>query len=354
VIRILVASGVPSISERLVRMLEPDSLLSVVGEASSGAQALSMTRRLRPSLILMDSQMLSDDGLQATRQIMTEIPTAIVIASNGPDAELHDVEMSALKAGALTIVHSPGSGDESGFAEASREMISTVKAMAPIKLVRRWPDRPSWHESRPDAAPAAASGRVAAIRPGFIAMAASTGGPGALQEILHRLPSDFPLPILVVQHITGGFTQTLVNWLACACPLRVKIADHGEAIVPGTVYIAPDWCHLGISAPPEKIALSNTAPIGAFRPSANHLFACIAEIAGPACVCVMLTGMGEDGIEGLAAVRRAGGLIIAQDEASSVVFGMPGKAIAAGLADAVLPLSDIGAELIQLAALPRR
>lgn len=350
-IRILIASGVRPTCELLTRMLERDSLLSVVGAASDGAQVVSMTRRLRPSLILMDSQMLRLDGLDATRRIMTEIPTAIVIASDGIEGERHDTEMSALKAGALTIVRGPKSWQEMQFAESSQEVISTVKAMAPIKLVRRWPDRPSWQVNRAcTPAPCRASG-IGAVRPRFVAIAASTGGPGALQEILGVMPRDFPLPILVVQHIAGGFTNSLVRWLASACSLRVKIAEDGEAVVAGTVYLAPDNCHLGISSA-SQVRLSEAPPIGGFRPSATYLFERVAEAAGAACVCVMLTGMGEDGVAGLAAVRRAGGLIIAQDEASSVVFGMPGSTIAAGLTDAVLPLPEICTELVRL-ALPR-
>jgi len=351
-IRILVASGARPTCELLTRMLQPDSLLTVIGEASDGAQAVSMTRRLRPSLIVMDSQMLRLDGLEAMRRIMTEIPTAIVIASDDSDAERHEREMSALKAGALTIVRSPRSWHEQDFPEASREMISTVKAMAPIKLVRRWPDRPSWSANRARLPPPLPSLGIRAVRPRLVAMAASTGGPGALLEILHGLAPDFPLPILVVQHIAGGFTNSLVRWLNSGCQLRVKIAEDGEQILPGNVYVAPDGRHLGISAA-SAIVLSDAPLIGRFRPSANHLFERVAEAFGAGSVCVMLTGMGEDGVAGLASVRRAGGFVIAQDEASSVVFGMPGNAVAAGLADMVLPLADIRAELVQLALLPR-
>jgi len=218
--------------------------------------------------------------------------------------------------------------------------------------VRRWPDRPSWSANRARLPPPLPSLGIRAVRPRLVAMAASTGGPGALLEILHGLAPDFPLPILVVQHIAGGFTNSLVRWLNSGCQLRVKIAEDGEQILPGNVYVAPDGRHLGISAA-SAIVLSDAPLIGRFRPSANHLFERVAEAFGAGSVCVMLTGMGEDGVAGLASVRRAGGFVIAQDEASSVVFGMPGNAVAAGLADMVLPLADIRAELVQLALLPR-
>jgi two-component system chemotaxis response regulator CheB len=186
------------------------------------------------------------------------------------------------------------------------------------------------------------------MRAGVVAIATSTGGPAALQRVFSGLDARFPAPILVVQHITPGFADGLATWLGSVCPLRVRTARHGEPLGPGTVYLAPDGRHLGISG--HAAALSDAPPIGGFRPSGTHLFESAARAFGAATVAVILTGMGDDGLEGLRAVRHAGGRVIAQDEDSSVVFGMPGAAIAAGLADAVLPLDAIAGRLAALAS----
>jgi two-component system chemotaxis response regulator CheB len=181
-----------------------------------------------------------------------------------------------------------------------------------------------------------------------VAIAASTGGPTALQGLLANLSGGFVLPILVVQHITPGFTPGLAAWLNSLSPLRVKVAEHGEHLAPHTVYLAPDERHLGVSNW-GAVTLVEAPPISGFRPSGTFLFESVARAFGASALAVILTGMGTDGVEGLRALRQAGGRIIAQDEKTSVVFGMPGAAIVAGLADAVLPLGAIAAHLAALA-----
>jgi len=181
-----------------------------------------------------------------------------------------------------------------------------------------------------------------------VAVAASTGGPAALQQILQALPRDFPVPILAVQHIARGFAAGLAEWLNASCDLRVKLAEHDESLRERTVYLAPDDQHLGISRH-GRVALSEAPAILGFRPSATHLFESAARAVGPGVVAAVLTGMGADGVAGLAAVRGAGGVIIAQDEASSVVYGMPGEAVAAGVVDLVVPVNEVAARLQELA-----
>jgi two-component system chemotaxis response regulator CheB len=182
-----------------------------------------------------------------------------------------------------------------------------------------------------------------------VVIAASTGGPGALHRILSQLPCDFSAPILVVQHNTPGFMPGLVSWLNGSSDLPVKVAQQGELLQPHTVYLAPDERHLGVSAQ-RTVALSDAPPIGGFRPSATYLFETAARAFGSSVIAVILTGMGEDGVEGLRAVKEADGRIIAQDEKSSVVWGMPGSAVGAGLAGLVLPLESIPARLVELVA----
>lgn len=163
--------------------------------------------------------------------------------------------------------------------------------------------------------------------------------------MLSELPADFSAPILVVQHISGGFVDGLVTWLNSVCSLKVKLAVDGEPLQPHMVYIAPDDRHLGVSGR-SRILLSNAAPIGGFRPSATFLFDSVAKAFGAASAHVILTGMGQDGLPGLREAHAAGARVVAQDEATSVVFGMPGAAVEAGIADRIVPLSAVAAELL--------
>jgi two-component system chemotaxis response regulator CheB len=216
--------------------------------------------------------------------------------------------------------------------------------MSQVKVVRHWrsmhtPSKATPSRKRP-ASGSSVPGKVVAI-------ATSTGGPAALYRLFSDLPGDFPAPILVVQHITRGFVAGLVDWLNKAAGVRVKLAERGEPLKPSTGYLAPDDFHLGVTAQGE-VVLAADPPVGGFRPSGTYLFESAARAYGAAAVAVILTGMGEDGVEGLRAVRQAGGRILAQDEASSVIFGMPGAAVAAGLADQVLPLADIPSRLMEV------
>jgi two-component system chemotaxis response regulator CheB len=214
--------------------------------------------------------------------------------------------------------------------------------MAGVKVVRHWLGPASPPSTRP-AAPLMMAKPPARI----VAIAASTGGPAALQVLLSGLPATFPAPILVVQHIGKGFVDGLVTWLNTVSSLKVRVAVAGEPIMPHTVYVAPDDAHLGV-VDRGRIGLSRSEPIGGFRPSATYLFDQVARIFGPSATHVILTGMGQDGVEGLKIAAGSGGRVIAQDEASSVVFGMPGAAVAAGVVDSVLPLAAIGGELVQI------
>jgi len=213
--------------------------------------------------------------------------------------------------------------------------------MAQVKVVRHWPAREVVGRQRQtlDSMPQA--------HRKIVAIAASTGGPAAIQGLLSQLPTEFPAPILVVQHIATGFIAGFTAWLNTVCSLRVKVAENGEALVARTVYVAPDSRHLGLSSN-WTVQLSNAPAIGGFRPSATFLFQSVAQVAGRAVVAVILTGMGRDGVDGLSLVRGRGGFVIAQDEASSVVFGMPAAAIATSQVDAVLSLPAIAPRLREM------
>lgn len=339
-IRVLVAEDSPTARQLLVRILEADPEIRVVGEAADGVEAVALASALRPDLVTMDIHMPRLDGLAATKEIMIIAPTPIVIVTGSTRAREVRDSMETLRLGALEVLVKPPGPSSPLFASEARRLVETVRAMSRVKVVRHW--RPSASAARAEAvarAPSATKGRIVAI-------AASTGGPAALQAILCGLPGSFTLPVLVAQHITPGFTTGLAAWLGSICAFKVKVAQDGEALAPRTVYLAPDDRHLGVRG--ERVALSDGPPDAGFRPSGTALFTSVAKAFGAATLAVVLTGMGEDGVAGLRAVRRAGGRVIAQDEASSVVYGMPGAAVAAGLAHAVLPLDAIAPHLVTL------
>jgi two-component system chemotaxis response regulator CheB len=338
-INVLVVDDSPTARALLTEILGGDPELRVVGEARDGAEGVALTQKLRPDVITMDLRMPRLDGFAATKEIMTSVPTPILIVTASYEHGEVEIAMHALRAGALVVLRKPEGPASPDFEESARKLVLLVKAMSAVKVVRHWRPRPV-----PPPRPAP---RPSGPRPRVVAVATSTGGPAALQRIFADLPRDFPLPILVVQHITRGFTAGLAEWLNTVCDLRVKVAEAGERAAPHTVYLAPDDRHLGLSTG-GAIALSEAPPVGGFRPSGTHLFESVARACGPAAVAVILTGMGEDGVAGLRAVRQAGGHILAQDEKSCVVFGMPGAAVAAGLPDAVLPLETLASRLVDM------
>jgi two-component system chemotaxis response regulator CheB len=238
------------------------------------------------------------------------------------------------------VVPTPRGPQSPRFARDSEHLLAMVRAMAQVRVVRRWAERAPPAAPLPEALVPSAPIRLVTI-------AASTGGPAALQRILSELPRDFPVPILVVQHIAAGFEEGLAHWLAGSCSFHVTVAEHHEPLTARTVYLARNGAHLGVDRSGRAV-LSAAPPIGGFRPAATHLFASAARAYGASLVSVILTGMGRDGVDGLAAVRAGGGRVLAQDEATSVVYGMPREAAAAGFVDAVLPLPEIATRLTEL------
>jgi two-component system chemotaxis response regulator CheB len=341
--RVLVADDSPSARRLLVEILDRDPQLQVAGEAADGGEAVRLTERVQPEVIVMDVLMPVLDGLAATRRIMELRPTPIVLVSAGVDSRQADRSFEAIRAGALTLLAKPRGPGYPGFPEEAAELRTTVRLMADVKVVRQRRRDPAW-PGRAPVGPGGQTGGRASERPGgrvrIAAIGASTGGPAALATILAALPGIAPVPILVVQHITVGFHQALADWLDALTPMTVRLAAHGLPLRPGEVLIAPPGRHLGVSSS-RRVTLSAAAPVGAHRPSATHLFRSVAEAYGAAAVGVILTGMGDDGAAGLCALRGAGGLVLAQDEASSVVFGMPREACATGAVDRVVPLAEM-------------
>ena len=266
-----------------------------------------------------------------------------------------ELSLEATRAGALMVLPKPEGPSTPGYDADRRQLISMVRAMSQVKVVRRHgsaapfsADTPPQHAAWtvPPRAPSARAGAQVQL----VAIGASTGGPAAVRTILADLPRDFPVPILVVQHIARGFTAGLAHWLGGDTALRVKVAEFGERAEAGSVYIAPDDRHLGCqldAAGDIRLKLDNAPRVGAFRPSASYLFQSVADALGAAALGVILTGMGDDGVAGLRVLKASGGRVFAQDEASSVIYGMPREAARAGVVDAVLGLNAIARRLTE-------
>jgi len=338
-IRVLIAEDSPTARMLLTTLFGRSKDFDVIGEAHNGAEAIEKAIALSPDLIIMDVHMPIVDGLDATKEIMREAPAPILMVSASASVTDVGLGLSATQAGALMLLEKPSSPSSPTFEDDARQFLAMAKAMAAVKVVRRW--------SRPRGTPLPAVPRVPHRTnsvPVLVAIGTSTGGPAALHRILIDLPRDFDVPIVVVQHMARGFIDGLVKWLSGSVALKVTTAAHGEPLLAGTVYVAPDDRHLGVTSDGRAV-LASTAPLGGFRPSVDYLFDSCGRAFGQSLVAVILTGMGQDGVEGLGTVKERGGRVIAQDERSSVVYGMAQQAVNRGCVDEILPLDAIGARL---------
>lgn len=341
-LRVLVVEDSPTERELLVQVLEADPDIEVVGQATNGVEAVQLAVDLRPNLIAMDIHMPRMDGLAATREIMVQAPTPILLVSSSTNTQEVGLSLQAMQAGALAVIEKPGHPDSPPFEQRRTRLLQLAKALAEVHVVRRWAP-PAMTASLPRAAPLAVNGRRVRI----VAIGASTGGPAALREILSQLPANFPVPVVVVQHIARGFMGGLADWLQPHCLMRVKIAEDAEPLMGGTIFLAPDDRHLGVRTD-GSLFVAAEEPVGGFRPSATYLFQSVAEVFGTGTAAVILTGMGSDGVEGLRSVKSLGGIVLGQNESTSVVYGMPREAVKAGVVDAELPVHDIAGRLITL------
>jgi two-component system, chemotaxis family, protein-glutamate methylesterase/glutaminase len=338
--RVVICEDSKTYATALRRFLEHDSDIEVAGVFGTAEELLPALDRIDPDLVTMDLEMPGMGGLRAIEQIMGDRPVPILVLSEyaGKGSER---AAEAMAAGALDAMPKTGlrlGEHEDVWANALR---SRVKRIASIRLNR---DRPR-DDDRPSPAPSDTVLESRAAR--VIGIGASTGGPPALLSVLRELPADFEVPVLVVQHIAPGFTRGLVSWLDSRVPLPVRIATAGVSGARG-IWFAPDDAHLRLSAS-MRLSTDSKTRAGLHRPSLDALFASLAARAGEGAIGVVLTGMGRDGAHGVEAICKAGGLVIAQDEESSAVFGMPAAAIEAG-ADVVLPLAEVGAALASLSA----
>lgn len=332
-IRVLIVDDSAMARALLRDILEAEDSIDVVGEAADGQQAVTLARSLRPDVITMDLNMPVMDGMAAIEEIMYTKAVPILVVSSESDAEK---AYEALRLGALDVISKPDYTPES-----AAEFVSKVRLLAGvpvITLLRRKQGFPVLPQ--PDPVQLDSGRNYNQV----FAIASSTGGPQALATLLPALGECFPAPVLIAQHMSDGFVEGMAHWLASLCALPVKVAEEGELLRPGQVYVSPSECHLTLTAA-HRVALKPRQEKDIYRPSCDALLASVAAVCGRDAVGIIMTGMGRDGVKGLAAIKAGGGITLAQDEATSVIYGMNQEAINAGVIHRVLPLSGLAPEM---------
>ncbi len=348
-LKVLVVDDSPTARQLLTSMVNSAPDMHVVGAAKDGEEAVKMAGELRPDVVAMDVVMPKMNGLEATSEIMHATPTPIVLVSASLKSHETDIAFEAVNRGALTVHRKPVGPHDPRYGAQVEVFLNTLRVMAEVRVIHHWrrgreAARPVSEAVRALVVPAAAL----TAPPEIVVMVSSTGGPAALLEILRGLPVDFPLPVVIAQHIAADFVQPLATWLAQATKRRIAIAEQGQQPRPGRVYFAPDSVHLAFTLGGRRF-IYDTVTQARFVPSGDLLLKSAAQVYGARAVGVVLTGMGDDGAQGLRALYDAGAYTIAQDEKTAVVFSMPREAVNAGGARQMLPLSDIAPALAQLA-----
>jgi len=305
--------------------------LALAGEPVTPALALEAVRRLEPAMVVLEVMGPSPEQQKLVERLMSDLPLPIALVVSSPLAK--SAAAALLDAGALEVISLPERLDSAALQALRRQLV----LLASIQVVRH----PRGRKRR-------TSTGLQAVRPGsfLVAIAASMGGPRALAGVLADLPRDFPAPVVICQHITPGFTDGLAHWLSAETGHRVHEATDGQRLLKSEFFIAPAHLHLTVQQS-GVVRLDDGPPEGGFKPSCDLLLRSVAQSFASRAIGVVLTGMGRDGAKGLQAIRKAGGHTIAQDKASSVVFGMPGEAVVLGAAELVLPLDAVGAQLVR-------
>jgi two-component system chemotaxis response regulator CheB len=347
-IRLLVIEDSITVRKRLCEVLAADPGIEIIGEAADGKRAIELCCALRPDVVTMDMMLPVMSGLAATEYIMAHCPTPILIVSASTNRGELFRTYEALAAGALDVLEKP-LGDERDDAW-SRRLVATVKLISRIRVITH-PRARLGAYGRPQATPIppARFSTAADSRYRAVAIGTSTGGPAAIVQVLGMLPREFTLPVLLVLHIGEPFGTAFADWLDGQIGRPVAYARDGEPVASavGCVVMAPPDRHLVVHE--GRLRLTRDPERHSCRPSVDVLFESMAREFGPGTAACLLTGMGRDGAAGLLQIRQAGGFTIAQDEATSVVYGMPREAVLLGAAERVLPLGEIGSTLASLA-----
>lgn len=344
-LRVLLAEDSTIFVNVLVDILEAEAGLEIVAIADNGVDAVEYCDRHKPDIVLMDIHMPRLDGLSATEQIMARCPTPILVITADPHRGGVDMSFRALSAGALDLMAKP---DTLPFPEADRaRLLRKIRLLSQIPVVRHIRARSRHPIATPVERSAARGDGDAHCPHTVIGIVGSTGGPRALAKICTQLPEDFAATVVIVQHITRGFSRHLARWLDKHSPLKVYEASDGDLLKPGHIVIAPTEHHLVID---ESLQLAVRAgpPIGGHRPSGDRMLMSLARHLSPGAIGVVLSGMGDDGAAGLTALAQSGCHTLAQDEATSVVYGMPRAAEARGIVEYSLPDAEIAPTLVRL------
>lgn len=341
-IRVLIVEDSPVTQLLLSDIINADPRLQVVGSVSSGEAALEQIPRLRPDVISMDVSLPGADGLEITRQIMQVHPTPIVVVSSHINQRERDISFNALKAGALSVLDKPPGLLHPDHEKQARQLCTQLVIMSQVKVIRQ--------RSRPKPPPVVAMPRPPQRSSSpyafdVLGIVASTGGPRALSTLLNALGPDFPLPILLVQHITASFLGGFIDWLTQATPFQAVQAYNGKEPQPGQIYLAPAERHLLYAR--GCLATSASPPVSYQRPSGTVLLSSLARELGPRAIGVVLTGMGDDGAEGLRQMRLAGAYTLAEAESSAVVYGMPAVAARLDAACDIVPIDEMGMQICE-------
>lgn len=345
-IRVLIVEESAVVRELLRQIISADPRLEVAGAVETAEEALELLERLSPDVISLNIRLPGMQGFEATRCIMSRRPTPIVVVSASSESEELNLTMEALKAGALSVVEKPVAATHQEYAALARRLCTQLAIMSQVKVVRqRVAGSPFARPPRRPPAPAQGPYRI-------LALAASTGGPTALMELLAGLGRGFPLPVVVVQHMTPSFTPGFGAWLGRVTSLPVEVVANPSPLAPGKIYLAPAGHHLLVED--GWAFCSGSEPIGNHRPSGSVLFSSVARVFRDAGIGVLLTGMGDDGAQGLFELRRAGGYTIAEHESTAVVYGMPAAGVKIGAVCESLPLPSIAPRIVELVQGRRR
>lgn len=339
-IRVLIVEDSLSVRLLLQEILESSPDLQVVGSVDSGEAALQFLENhpphRQPHIVTMDIVMEGMDGFTATRRIMECYPLPIVIVSAAFKPQEAELSFKAIDAGAVAIIEKPVAPSHPDYVRVADNLIKTVRLMSEVKVVTRWARQKTDQPTHPAPAKPVLPTTLPTLPIEVIVIGTSTGGPPVLKTLLSILPHQVPVPLLVVQHITRGFIEGMGYWLQNATGFPVHIPRNGDTCQPGHVYLAPDDYHMAIDAG-KRISLSASPPENGHRPSVSFLFRSAAQFFPRTTLGILLTGMGNDGALELRLIKDAGSITIAQDEASCIVFGMPGEAVKNNAAHFVLP-----------------
>lgn len=348
-IKVLLVEDSPVALTILKRMISTAEDMQIVGTARTGVEALELLPKLKPNIICTDLLMPKMDGLELTQAVMEKSPTPILVISAAVQEEDRSNVFQLLDAGAVDIFPKPRSGQIEDYEAQRDKLLTKIRVLSGVKVFTK---RNKGTQLASKTPPPVAIPRTPVAKnalPKFVrvvAIAASTGGPQAFQEVLGALPANFPVPILCVQHISTGFLDGFIKWLDQNCALNICVAKTGEKPQPGHVYFPPEREHLNIDVQ-GRFYCAEGLPVDGHCPSATTLFQTVAKYYGSAAIGVLLTGMGRDGAAGLLTLKQRGAYTIIQDEATSIVFGMPQEAAKINAHKTVLPLPEVATHLME-------